>query len=192
MRIVGIVFIFLAGLLHLSSVTSVAGQNRMSARLTTGGHILMIRHANAPGSGDPKNFKIGDCSTQRTLDEAGRAQARSIGHWLRAKGVASARVYTSQWCRCIETAELLQLGPVQELSALNSFYERPQDREPNIGALKAFISRQPVDGELIVLVTHFVTIGAMTSEGVASGAGVLLELQQDASYEVVGRLTFED
>ena len=75
---------------------------------------------------------------------------------------------------------------------MNSFYERILDREPNISALKDFISRQPLDGELIVLVTHFVTIGAMTDESVSSGMGVLLELKEGAPYRVVGKLTFED
>jgi hypothetical protein len=86
----------------------------------------------------------------------------------------------------------MQLGSVQELPALNSFYERIQDREPNISALKDFISRQPLDGELIVFVTHFVTISAITGESVSSGTGVLLELKGDKSYDVVGRLTFKN
>ena len=106
-----------------------AGQGEIIERLKAGGHILMVRHALAPGTGDPPNFKIGDCSTQRNLDEAGRDQARNIGDWLRTNGVSSARVYSSQWCRCIETAKLMELGPVEELPALNSFYERTQDRE---------------------------------------------------------------
>ncbi len=64
--------------------------------MQTGGHILMIRHALAPGNGDPVNFRIGDCSTQRNLDDRGRMQARAIGDWLRSKGIAKARVYSSQ------------------------------------------------------------------------------------------------
>lgn len=192
MRSVCLLIILSAGSILLPAVDSAADHNEMIARLKAGGHILMVRHAVAPGSGDPDHFTIGDCSTQRNLNETGRAQARSIGDWLRHKGVASARLYSSQWCRCLETATLMQLGPVKPLPALNSFYERTQDREPNISALKAFISRQPGDGELIVLVTHFVTIGAMTGESVSSGVGVLLELKEDAPYRVVGKLTFEN
>ncbi|WP_419662420.1 uncharacterized protein Dvar_28800 [Desulfosarcina variabilis str. Montpellier] len=71
---------------------------------------------------------------QRNLNETGRAQARSIGNWLRHKGV--------KWCRCLETAKLIQLGAVKALPALNSFYERIEDREPNINALKEFIPTQ--------------------------------------------------
>jgi phosphohistidine phosphatase SixA len=186
------VSVILAGSVILSAFNSLADTNEIIGRLKSGGHILMVRHAVAPGSGDPANFKIADCSTQRNLDETGRAQAKRIGNWLRANGVASARVYSSEWCRCLETARLLLLGSVDALPALNSFYERPQDRDPNISALKDFISRQPMDGELIVLVTHYVTIAAMTGEGVSSGTGVIVELKKESSYAVVGRLSFND
>jgi phosphohistidine phosphatase SixA len=165
-------------------------QSEVIDRLKAGGHILMIRHALAPGNGDPADFKIGDCATQRNLDDTGRDQARSIGAWLRNKGVTSARVYSSQWCRCLETARLLNLGPVQELAALNSFYERVQDREPNLKELNDFISQQPARGELIILVTHYVTIAGIAGTGVPSGGGALVALHADAPYTVVGRLDF--
>jgi phosphohistidine phosphatase SixA len=174
----------------MPAVAAATDQAEIIDRLNAGGHILMIRHALAPGNGDPPNFKISDCATQRNLDDTGRNQARSIGVWLRNNGVTSARVYSSQWCRCLETARLLNLGPVQELAALNSFYERTQDREPNLKALNDFISQQPVKGELIVLVTHFVTIAGIAGTGVSSGEGALLALHEEAPYTVVGRLDF--
>ena len=110
--------------------------------------------------------------------------------WLRTNGIKSARIYSSQWCRCLETANLIDLGPVQELAALNSFYEKTEDREPNLKALNQFISQQPVDGKLIILVTHFVTIGAIAGTSVSSGEGVVLELQKNMPHTVVGRLNF--
>lgn len=169
-----------------------AGEAEMVERMRGGGHILMIRHALAPGTGDPATFRLGDCATQRTLSDEGRAQARAIGDWLRARGIAEARVYSSQWCRCLETAELLALGPVTELPGLNSFYERPQDREPNLRALESFIAAQPADGPLIVMVTHYVTIAAVTGGGTRSGGGMLIDLtgasDRGAAYSVVGRL----
>jgi phosphohistidine phosphatase SixA len=174
----------------LPAAALAADQSEVIDRLKAGGHILMIRHALAPGNGDPPNFKIGDCATQRNLDDTGRDQARSIGEWLRNNGVTSARVYSSQWCRCIETARLLNLGPVQELAALNSYYERVQDREPNLRTLNEFISQQPTKGELIIMVTHFVTIADIAGTGVSSGGGALLALHADAPYTVVGRLDF--
>jgi phosphohistidine phosphatase SixA len=156
------------------------------------GHILMIRHALAPGFGDPDGFKIGDCTTQRNLNDSGRLQAAAIGDWLRSKGVASAKVFSSQWCRCLETAELLELGQVTELPALNSFFELTENREPNLRALRRFIAEQPATGGLIIMVTHQVTISAMTDLYVSSGEGVVLKLNWNAAYDVIGRIDFVD
>jgi phosphohistidine phosphatase SixA len=186
-----LIIVLLFGLTTLIPASGSAETKEIVDRLKAGGHILMIRHALAPGNGDPPGFKIGDCTTQRNLDDSGRNQARRIGDWLRAHGVSSARIYSSQWCRCLETAKLLDLGPVKELAALNSFYERPQDRESNLKALNEFISHQPADGGLIILVTHFVTISAVSGEGVSSGGGVLLTLHKGAPYAVAGRIGFE-
>ena len=160
-------------------------------KLRTGGHALIIRHALAPGIGDPENFRLGDCTTQRNLNDAGRAQARAIGDWLRARGIGRARVYSSQWCRCLETAELLGVGQVTELPALNSFFERTQDREPNLAALREFFASQPRDAEPLVLVTHQVTISAISGEFAASGTGVLVALEPDGEVRAVARVGFD-
>jgi hypothetical protein len=82
------------------------------------------------------------------------------------------------------------LGPVTELPALNSFFQRPEDRGPNLSALREFLAGQPADGELLVLVTHFVTIAGITSEGVSSGGGVVLQLDGEGGFSVLGRLGF--
>jgi broad specificity phosphatase PhoE len=190
MRLWGYLLVCFSGLITLATAGVDPGHAEMIERMKAGGHILMIRHALAPGTGDPVNFRIGDCSTQRNLDDRGRKQAKAIGDWLRSNGITSARVYSSQWCRCLETAKLLEMGSVAELPALNSFYEMTQDREPNLRALRTFMAQQPSDGALIILVTHFVTISAVSNEAVSSGEGVLLELNEDAPYEVVGRLNF--
>jgi phosphohistidine phosphatase SixA len=191
MRLGGCLFLCFSGLITLAMAGADSDQIGMIERMKAGGHILMIRHALAPGSGDPANFRIGDCSTQRNLDDRGRKQAAAIGDWLRSNGITSARIYSSQWCRCLETAELLELGAVAELPALNSFYELTQDRQPNLKALRKFIAVQPSDGVLVILVTHFVTISAIANEGVSSGEGVLLKLNKDAAYENVGRMNFD-
>ncbi len=191
MRFFGCLLICLSGLNAIAVSGVVSDQAEMFERMKTGGHILMLRHALAPGTGDPANFQIGDCSTQRNLDDRGREQAAAIGKLLRSKGIASARVYSSQWCRCYETAELLAVGSVAELPALNSFYELTQDREPNLKALREFIAEQPHDGALVILVTHFVTISAIAGEGVSSGEGVLIKLNDDEPYEIVGPLNFD-
>lgn len=158
--------------------------------LPQAGHVLMMRHAYAPGFGDPPGFRLDDCASQRNLDATGRAQAIAAGDWLRARGVHHAQVYASQWCRTLETARLLDLGPVTPLPALNSFFERPQDRETSISALRAFLARQPLDGPLRVLVTHHVNIQAMAGIAVGSGEAVLLQLQPGGTTRVVGRLDF--
>lgn len=178
------------GLCLLLIAAPVAAGDGLAEQAGAGGRVLMIRHALAPGSGDPANFQIGDCATQRNLNDAGRKQARRIGTWLRARGITAARVYTSQWCRCRETAELIGLGPVTALPSLNSFYERPRDREPNLAALRDFFARQPADGPLVVLVTHYVTIVGITGEAVSSGEGVLLRLRGSGNVDVLRRLDF--
>lgn len=174
----------------LLPATGAADADRLVDRMKAGGHVLMIRHAYAPGSGDPANFKIGDCSTQRNLNDQGRDQARQIGIWLRNRGIGSARVYSSQWCRCLATAENIGLDTVVELPALNSFYERPRDREPNLAALREFLSQQPADGKLIIMVTHYVTIAGITDAGVSSGEGMVLRLDGKGGFDVLGNLRF--
>ena len=158
------------------------------SELAKPGRVLMLRHANAPGIGDPPGFKPGDCSTQRNLDAVGRAQAAELGDRLAKAGVARAKVYSSQWCRCLETARLLKLGPVTELPALNSFFGRAQDRDANIAALRAFLTGLPADGPPVVLVTHQVTISAFTGQGVASGGGTVFELNGSGTPRVLGEI----
>lgn len=156
-------------------------------RLTDGGYVLMLRHALAPGTGDPSGFELRDCSTQRTLNDVGRDQARALGDALRAAGVAEAKVYSSQWCRCLETAELLGLGPVEELPALNSFFGANRaDRPERLAALRAFFAEQPTDGPPLVLVTHQVTVTAITGDFVRSGEGRVLRLDGTEAPPVVG------
>lgn len=152
------------------------------------GHVLLLRHANAPGAGDPPGLRLGDCSTQRNLDERGRAQAKRLGERLRAAGLADARVFTSQWCRCRETARLLQLGPTEDLPALNSFFAEPETREPRIRALRAFLDRLPRDGPPVVLVTHQLTITALTGHFPAAGEGLVVRLRATGGFDPVAAL----
>jgi phosphohistidine phosphatase SixA len=157
-------------------------------RLNEGGYALMLRHATAPGVGDPEDFRLGDCATQRNLSDEGRAQARRLGERLRAQGITSAEVYSSQWCRCLETAALLDLGPVEPLPALNSFFSRRADRAPNLDALRRFLADLPEDGAPVILVTHQVTISAMTGMGAASGEAAVLAVDGTGRPPVVGTI----
>jgi broad specificity phosphatase PhoE len=150
-------------------------------RLKSGGHVALLRHALAPGTGDPADFTIGDCSTQRNLSEEGRAQAARIGERFRANGIDRASVFSSQWCRCLDTSELLGLGPVTELPTLNSFFRRSERQEPQTTGLKAWLSQQDLSG-VVVLVTHQVNITALT--GVYPSSGELVVARPSASGEL--------
>jgi broad specificity phosphatase PhoE len=150
------------------------------------GHVLVLRHANAPGVGDPAGMKLSDCSTQRNLDDVGRNQARALGQGLRAADVTNARVYTSELCRCRETAQLMNVGTVEVLPALNSTIGRTaQERANQMKALRTFIERLPRHGGPVVLVTHQVIVTALTDNFPASGGGVILRLLPNGGFERV-------
>jgi broad specificity phosphatase PhoE len=158
------------------------------AELAKPGRVLLLRHAQAPGVGDPPGFRLEDCATQRNLDEGGRRQAQALGVRLVDAGVVAARVYSSQWCRCLETARLLQLGPVTGLPALNSFFERPQERDATIAALRSFLAGLPPDGPPVVLVTHQFTINALTGAGTPAGSGSIFRLDGTGHPRWLGTL----
>ena len=114
---------------------------------------------------------IGDCSTQRNLSAEGRAQARAIGDRLRDEGITDPVLFTSQWCRCIDTAVLLGFGPPIETYGLNSFFQRRDERAGNLEELQRIIDSLPPDGPPVIFVTHQVVVSAMTGRGVSSGEG---------------------
>lgn len=155
-------------------------------------HFAILRHALAPGFDDPPEFRIGDCATQRNLDDTGRAQARRIGARFREAGIAAARVYSSEWCRCIDTAQLLGLGEVQTLSALNSLFGRSEDEIPNMHRLRAFLASVDRRGAPVVLVSHQATIRALTGSGTTSGEIIVFRFGNDDEVEVVGRIPPDD
>ncbi len=152
------------------------------------GTVVVLRHALAPGVGDPEGFDLNDCVTQRNLSDAGRAQARTIGARLRQHGARTAKVYTSAWCRCRETATLLGFGEPEVLPALNSFFADASLREPTMRALRAFLQNLPVDGGLVILVTHQVNITELTRSYPASGDGVILRLNGTEKPRIDGFL----
>jgi phosphohistidine phosphatase SixA len=179
----------LASSLLLSSMAFAADIPIWQA-VADGGHAVLMRHALAPGTGDPPEFRLGDCATQRNLDAAGRAQARAIGQRFRDQGIDAARVRSSQWCRCLETARLLGLGEVVPTPTLNSFFrDRSLKAGRTAGAL-ALIAAE-ADGENpngpLVLVTHQVNITALTGVFPASGEMIVVRPTVDG-VEVVGRI----
>ena len=161
-----------------------AGSEQASWAALRDGAILVLRHANAPGGGDPVGLKLGDCSTQRNLDAAGRAQARRIGERLRQERVTIGAVWASPWCRTRETAALLQAGTVHEVPAVASFFDdRTLEPAQTAAARDALLAwRGP--GALVV-VTHQLNIGALTGVFPASGEGVVLR-RTGAQLEFIG------
>lgn len=165
-------------LLACSLLNQSFAASELSQRLATSDHILMIRHAYAPGVGDPPGYSLERCETQRVLNQAGREQAVRIGQWLRAQGVKEASVLTSIWCRCRETAELLQLGKPTVLPALASFFDQPAKAPEQNAALQVFVAQQrkTKGSKALILVTHHVNIQAFMGKAIGSGDLVLVRV----------------
>lgn len=164
-------------------------RERVWALLAKPGHVALMRHADAPGTGDPAGFRIGDCATQRNLGERGREQARRLGAEFRRRAIAVALVLTSQWCRARETAALMAIGSTEdEPTALNSFFGRPGEREAATAALRRRLAMLPADAGLVLMVTHQVNITALTGVFPASGEMVVLKRDATGAVSTVGRL----
>jgi len=155
-----------------------ASASELSESLKKSDSVLLMRHALAPGIGDPAGYKLQDCKSQRNLDATGRAQAQKTGQWLKAQGVGNALVFTSAWCRCKETAENLAFGtPVLEPS-LNSFFDdMRQGPQSNVNLQKFIVGQLKSKGDkALILVTHHVNIAEFTGENVGSGDMVLVKV----------------
>ena len=141
-----------------------------------GDKIILIRHAKAPGGGDPKGFKIEVCKTQRNLDIMGINQSKKIGKLFRENNIKIDKVLSSQWCRCKDTAKYA-FGDFKEFSALNSTYTPPYDQneKQQIKDLKNYVSNWKGEGGNLVLVTHYVIILAITGETASSGELVITD-----------------
>jgi phosphohistidine phosphatase SixA len=150
------------------------------------GTVVLFRHANAPGVGDPSHFKLGDCSTQRNLDAAGRKQAQRIGEQFRIRRIPVRKFVSSQWCRARETAQLAFPGLASDAEAFNSFFEEAGRREEQTAAARAMLGQWKGPGVLVV-VTHQVNITALTGIAPASGEGVIIR-PSPGRLEVLGRL----
>jgi phosphohistidine phosphatase SixA len=157
-----------------------ASASELAVKLRAGDHVLLMRHAEAPGVGDPPNLRLGDCSTQRNLDSAGRQQARAVGVWLKQQGLTEAKVFTSPWCRCQDTARLLDLGQATIDPTLASFFNDPQRAAPTTTAWRDVVTKT-LDGQKgkpVIMVTHHVNILDIVGENVASGEMVLARVDR--------------
>lgn len=172
--------------LALGPLPAGASEELWSA-LREGRAFAMMRHALAPGTGDPANFDVDDCATQRNLSVEGREQARRTGDAFRDNGIMMAEVKTSAWCRCQDTASLMNLGTPEVLPALNSFFQNRSARDPQTEALKQWLNEW-IGSKPLVLVTHQVNISALTGDFTSSGEIVVVDRDVSGGVKVLGSL----
>lgn len=151
--------------------------------------LVLVRHAQTvPGIGDPPGFRLEDCATQRNLSLEGQQQARAMGAWFARHGIVFSRVRSSQWCRCLDTAaEAFGRTRVEPYPDLNSFFQGHGNRQRQILGLKR-AGEMPGRG-LEIWVTHQVTIGALSGQGVGMGEMLAVRAQPGGDWQVIARLT---
>lgn len=168
-----------------------AGQEAIWQALQKGGHVVLIRHAiTESGIGDPPEFRLEDCRTQRNLSAQGRSDARRIGEAFRRHGVPIADVLSSRWCRCLDTAKLAfgKATPAPMLDSMFNDKEKPEVEK--LREFRAFVAKPPTNGNLI-MVTHQYNIQAFADVSPTSGEMVVLK-PESGGMKLVGRLTVPD
>jgi len=188
-RVCRIRFAILAILLGIGAAadSAGAGEAEVWTALRAGGHVALMRHTDAPGGvGDPPDFRIDDCTTQRNLSAKGRADAARIGARLKSEGIAVERIVSSPWCRSMDTATLLQLGPVAAETTFGNVVVLSDQRQSLTAGARAVIDQWTGSGILLV-VTHGANIAVLTGISPASGEIVVVRKGSGGS-ESVGRL----
>jgi phosphohistidine phosphatase SixA len=173
-------------------VSVVAQASDLSDKLKSPDYVLLMRHTRAPGVGDPTNYKLSDCKSQRNLSAEGRTQAKTVGHWLRKQGVNEAEVHSSAWCRCKDTAELLNFGSFEVEPSLASFFDEMHKAKERTQQLQLFIAEKLKEksDKALILVTHHVNIFEFMGENIASGDMVLAKVDaagKMVSYQLIPR-----
>jgi phosphohistidine phosphatase SixA len=173
----------LLALLCALPVASWAADDVLTAAIKKiNGNVVFMRHAIAPGYGDPDNFKIGDCSTQRNLDDTGRSQARAIGKALSQSRIQFAEILSSEWCRCQETTALLGLGKWRTFEGLNSFFQAYADADATIPELQKKLAT--LKSGVTLMVSHQVVISRITGVSPSSGGLVVYNTQTKQATRV--------
>jgi len=167
----------IATVLLLVLAGTVATASELADKLKLPNHALLMRHALAPGTGDPAGYNLADCSTQRNLDAQGRKQATRTAQWLQRQGIQQALVLSSPWCRCKDTANLLGYGSPEVEPAIGSFYEASQEAAEYTQRLQKRLAQLgPTKGDkALILVTHHVNILDYMGSNVGSGDMVLVQ-----------------
>jgi broad specificity phosphatase PhoE len=171
-----------------SSVSASAQSNEaLWDVLRGGGHVVLLRHGTTtPGAGDPPGFRLEDCATQRNLSDQGRAEARRIGAAFQARHVPIGLVLSSPWCRCLETARLA-FGRAERWDTLGNLFGNRSREAEQVTAMRERVSQRPTVGNLI-LISHGVTIQALTGESVAQGEFLVVTPEGNGRFRVVGRM----
>ena len=171
---VAILVVFL-GLCALAEIAIANEANDALSALRAGGHVALMRHADAPGGvGDPPGFRVDDCATQRNLSPKGWADAEKIGAQLKQEGIAFEKIVSSPWCRCIDTAKLMNLGAVETDATFGNVVVLREQREALTAGGRALIAKWTARGNLLVM-THGANIFAMTGVSPASGEIVVVK-----------------
>jgi phosphohistidine phosphatase SixA len=170
-------FFFVAANL-MGAHTGAFAQTELVSAMQDGQHVLLMRHADAPGYGDPRGYQLTQCSTQRNLGEAGKRQAQLTGEWLAKQGITKAQIYSSPWCRCFDTATLLNKGAVTKEAALGSFFDDMSQSQKQTEDLAKLIQdeRKKYPKAPIIMVTHHVNIQSFTGKVLNSGDMILVKV----------------
>jgi len=173
-------------LISLTSSIKAEINKDILASLKEGNKLIFIRHAYAPGGGDPDNFDINDCNTQRNLSESGRQQAKNISNFFIENQINFKKVYSSEWCRCKETAKIA-FGDFETKNFLNSFFSQKfaKNRKKQMNDLNNFVDNYKDDGNL-VFVTHYVVISEALNYAPSSGEIVVADkkFNKISSFEI--------
>ena len=173
--------ILFIGLLNVSN--NAFSDDKILNSLKEGKKLIFIRHAIAPGNGDPENFNIKDCSTQRNLDKNGIKQSKKIGFFFKNNKIKIDKVLSSEWCRCKDTAKLA-FKNFETFNALNSFYDErfAANESKQINDLKSYINNWDNSDKNLIFVTHYVVISSILNKGSSSGEIII----SDKNFNIIG------
>ena len=173
-------------IIFISLTTSIKADlnKNLINKLEDGGKLIFIRHAYAPGNGDPNNFNLNDCSTQRNLNYQGREQAKYIGEFFKKNKIKIDNVLSSEWCRCKETARIA-FKNFSTNNFLNSFYssQYAKNKDRQIKSLNEYVKKFKSDKNLI-FITHYVLISEVFDYGPSSGEIVV----SDKNFNMIGSI----
>ena len=167
--------------------TAIANQNSLSLedfKDNNSGKIVFMRHALAPGYGDPANFNVLDCKTQRNLDKEGIEQSKAIGNIFKENGIKFTKIFSSFWCRCKDTAFFLKMGNFEAHKGLNSFFQGHVDKEDTLKELNKLVKNLNQSDGPFIMVTHYVVIQSFTGVALPSGGMAVYDLKTKKVYNL--------